>query len=272
MNKETIEIKKEKLIQRIRECDSLLIAFSGGVDSTFLLAVAHRILGDKVLAVTASSEAHPSREKDEATAFTHERGIPHIVYESNETRLAEFISNTPDRCYHCKKYLSQALLKIANERNIRHVAHAVNMDDLKDYRPGLKAAEELGIIAPLVDAGLTKEEIRFLSREEDLPTWNKPSMACLASRIPYGEIITPEKLKMVQEAEAFLAHHGFRQYRVRHHGHVARIEIEDPDLEKIMAPEFRKKTAEKFRKIGFLHTAVDIEVYQSGRMNRALEK
>lgn len=271
IDKEDAISKKENLIHYLEKLDSLLVAFSGGVDSTFLLALSHQTLMDKVVAVTESSTTYPSREREEAIKFTKDRGIEHIVFQADETSIAEFVSNAPDRCYHCKKSLSKNLLNIAKEKGISHVAYAANLDDLSDYRPGMDAAREMGIIAPLVDAHLSKEEIRFLSKEMGLPTWDKPAMACLASRIPYGEPITTKKLKMVEEAEDFLADQGFRQYRVRHHGSVARIEVASSEIKKITGPELRKNIVEKFRQIGFYHIAVDLEGYFSGSMNRVLK-
>jgi uncharacterized protein len=271
IDKEDATSKKENLIHYLEKLDSLLVAFSGGVDSTFLLALSHQTLMDKVVAVTESSTTYPSREREEAVKFTKDRGIEHIVFQADETSIAEFVSNAPDRCYHCKKSLSKNLLNIAKEKSISHVAYAANLDDLSDYRPGMDAAREMGIIAPLVDAHLSKEEIRFLSKEMGLPTWDKPAMACLASRIPYGDPITTEKLKMVEEAEDFLADQGFRQYRVRHHGSVARIEVAGSEIKKVTDPELRKNIVEKFRQIGFYHIAVDLEGYFSGSMNRVLK-
>jgi uncharacterized protein len=273
MEKDTTTLKKkEDLIRRLKELDSLLVAFSGGVDSTFLLALAHQVLGDRVVAATASSITYPSREREEAVKFTSERRIQHIVFRSDEASLPEFISNGPDRCYHCKKFLSQSLIKIADEKGLKYVAYATNLDDLKDYRPGLKAAEEMGIISPLMDARLSKGEIRILSKDMGLATWDKPAMACLASRIPYGSPITSEKLKMVNDAEEFLSKSGFKQFRVRHHGPVARIEVESTDIAKITESEFRKRLVAELRQIGFLHIAVDLEGYVSGSLNRAVKK
>jgi uncharacterized protein len=271
MNTCNAKLKKESLFRHLKELDSLLIAFSGGVDSSFLLEVAHQVLGKKVLAATASSATYPSRELEEAIEFVKKRGIKHIVFESGEVSIPEFSINSPERCYYCKKRLSQELHQIAKERNIRHIALAANLDDLDDYRPGIKAAEEMGIIEPLIDAQLTKEEIRFLSKEMGLSTWDKPAMACLASRIPYGDPITEEKLKMVDEAEAFLSANGFKQFRVRHHGPVARIELEIPDMGRVTEPQMRKMIVEKLREIGFIHIALDLEGYVSGSLNRALE-
>lgn len=272
MDKHIASQKKQNLIRQIEDLGSLVVAFSGGVDSTFLLAVAHQALADRVLAATATSATYPSRELEEAVEFAKGQGIDHIVFESDEVSLSDFSSNTANRCYHCKKLLSKELQDIAKEKGIKHIALAANMDDLGDYRPGIKAAEEMGLIEPLMDARLTKEEIRHLSKEMGLPTWDKPAMACLASRIPYGEPVTEEKLKMVEEAEAFLADNDFRQCRVRVHGPVARIELESSDTTKMMEIGLRKRVVEKFKKIGFLHVALDLEGYVTGSLNRVLEK
>ena len=263
--------KKELLLHELSRLDSLLVAFSGGVDSSFLLASAQQALGDRVVAVTATSSIHPRREQDEASKFTRERTINHIIFESDETKIPEFLSNGPDRCYHCKKELSKEFLRVAKEKAINHVAHGANADDLEDYRPGFRAAEEAGIIAPLIGAGLCKDEIRFLAKEMGLSEWDKPAMACLASRFPYGTVITEKGLKMVEEAEEFLLNEGFRGLRVRHHGSVARIEINTSELKKIVSDETRKAIVEKLRSIGFEHIALDLEGYISGKMNRSIE-
>jgi uncharacterized protein len=262
--------KKESLLRRLQELDSLMVAFSGGVDSTFLLALAHQVLGEKVVAVTATSPTFPQREEEEAREFTRKRGIEHIFFPSSEVGLAGFIANGPDRCYWCKKSAFQSIREIAAEKGLTHIAHAANRDDLGDYRPGMRAAQELGVEAPLIDSGLDKEEIRFLSKAMNLPTWNKPAMACLASRIPYGNPVTLEKLRMVDEGEDFLRRNGFGQCRVRHHGTVARLELPISQIEKILETDLRKRVIERFREIGFHHAALDLEGYVSGSLNRAL--
>jgi len=270
MDKDLATQKKNALIHNLRGLPSLMVAFSGGVDSTYLLAVAGETLGSRVMAVTATSSVHPPTDIKSAHEFTAARGIRHIMFESDEKNIPEFRANMPNRCYHCKKALCIKLGEIAKEHGITHIAHAINVDDLGDYRPGIKAASEMGLIAPLVDVELSKEEIRFLSKEMGLPTWNNPSMACLASRIPYGEPITDEKISMVKNAEQLLAEAGLSQYRVRHHGTVARIEVNTDEFLRFFSPAFREKIISDFKIIGFLHIALDLEGYRSGSMNRGL--
>jgi pyridinium-3,5-biscarboxylic acid mononucleotide sulfurtransferase len=264
------EEKKAFLIAKLKKLDSLLVAFSGGVDSAFLLAVAHEALGEKVLAVTAVSPIHPLRERTEAIEFAREKDIPHLLFSSHETDLPEFLTNSPDRCYHCKKALCRTLRKIALERGIHNIAHGVNVDDLDDFRPGLQAAVEAGIMAPLMDENLRKAEIRRLSKSMGLSQWDKPSMACLASRLPYGSTITDKKLKMIETAEAFLHDKGLRTLRVRHHGAVARIEVGASERDLILNDAIRKDIIKKFRHMGFDHIALDLEAFASGKMNRSI--
>ncbi len=270
MNSTLAREKKEILVSNLKKMGSVVVAFSGGVDSTFLLAVAHKTLGEKVVAATANSVIHPGREIDYARSFTRENGIRHIVFRSEEMDSPDFLRNDKDRCYHCKRHLIQMLFETARQEGIKHVAHGANTDDLGDYRPGFRAADEAGVIAPLIDAQLNKEEIRFLSKEMGLGTWNKPAMACLASRIPYGSRITEAGLKMVEKAEDFLFEQGIKEVRVRHHGSVARIEAGRSNIETFMAENFRKAIVEKFREIGFEHVSLDLEGYISGKMNREI--
>ena len=271
IDKDIAKTKRETLVDHIRELKSLLVAFSGGTDSTFLLAVAHEILGEKTLAVTASSVIHPNKELKDARDFTRKRDIKHIVFPSNEMKLPVFVSNNADRCYHCKHHLFESVFAIAKEKGIVHVAHGANLDDLNDYRPGLRAATESGVLAPLIDAGLNKEEIRFLSHKMNLPAWNRPAQPCLATRIPYKSPITRKKLRMIEQAETFLLEKGFQEIRVRHYGNLAIIEINDGRLKNILNKEKRKSVLEKLHEIGFEHIALDLEGYVSGKMNRTLK-
>jgi uncharacterized protein len=270
MNEDIAKSKREALVRLLKDLDSLLVAFSGGVDSTFLLSLAHKTMGKKVVAVTSSSVIHSIREIDSAREFARKKGIRHIIVQPNELNLTDFTSNTSERCYHCKRNLFNLLFEISRDMGIKHVAHGANMDDLKDYRPGFRAAKEMGVIAPLVDVQLDKEEIRFLSQDMGLVTWDKPSMACLASRVPYGIPITEAKLKMIEDAETFLSDRGFSNVRVRHHGAVARIEMDREGHKKIIDKDITHAIVGEFRRIGFDHVALDLEGYTSGSLNRAL--
>ena len=246
------------------------MAFSGGVDSTFLLAVAHKVLGNRLLAVTAYSPVQPESEKRAAIGLAKQMGVHHRVIQSQEMTLPVFIRNPTDRCYHCKIQLFGLLLKMAKDEGIQCVAHGANLDDLKDYRPGLKAAKELKIRAPLMDAGLTKADIRELSREMGLETWDKPAMACLASRIPYNTTLTIEKLAMVERAEQVLHQLGFRHCRVRHHGDLARIEVLPGDFSEILREEVSANIISQLQALGFDHISLDLEGYTQGSMNRGI--
>ena len=270
MDQKTAFDKKEKLSRRLRAYGSLLVAFSGGVDSSFLLAVAHEALGDKVLAVTAGSAIHPPHETEFAARFAQERGIRHLTLASEEMNLPDFRANPPQRCYFCKKALLRQLKQIASEQGLIHLAHGANADDAFDFRPGARAALEEGAVAPLADVGLTKQEIRFLARDLGLPNWDKPSGACLASRIPYHEPIIAEKLLMIYKAENALSELGIAQCRVRHHGSMARIEVLETDFPKIMPIDLRNRVVEKFRQIGYQYVTLDLAGYVSGSLNRIL--
>jgi len=262
--------KKKRLMAILKAYESLVVAFSGGVDSTFLLAATQEALGDRVTAVTADSPIHSRREIREALETAKALGVKHIVVPFAEMTAPGFAANPPDRCYSCKQIIFSEIIRIAASMGVERVAHGVNLDDLGDYRPGLKAAEEMGVVAPLADAGLSKVDIRALSRRMGLATWNKPSMACLASRIPYGRPITPGVLKMVEAAEEILQGLGFSGCRVRHHGDVARIEMAARDVSRAARSAVRSQILKGLKDIGFTHVAVDLEGYVQGSLNRAL--
>ncbi len=263
MTKE-LEQKLLRLQQIIRDCGSLAIGFSGGVDSALLLHVAHDVLGDRVLAVTEASELHPAAELEEARALAGEIGARLAVIGSDPLGCDRIASNPPDRCYHCKRRIFERIADVAREHGIETVADGTNADDATAHRPGLRAAAELGVIRPLHDAGLTKQDIRDLSRELGLPTWDKPAYACLATRFPYGRRLDPAVLKMVERAEAFLHDLGFRQCRVRHHGEIARIEVEPDRICEVASPEVAGRIAEHLRALGFSYVALDLAGYRSG--------
>ena len=262
---------KDRLFEVIWEAGPMVIAFSGGVDSTLLLAAAHEVLGSKAIAATAVSDIHPRRELDEAKAFVRKKKIHHVLFSSRETNLPAFAANPADRCYHCKKHLFGALWQIGEQTGLRQVTHGANRDDLDDYRPGMKAAQEMDIGAPLVAAGLGKAAVRSLAKEMDLDSWNRPAMACLATRIPYGTTITPERLRMVDQAETFLLNLGIERCRVRHHGTIARLELDPAGMARILKEDMRHLVVTRLRDIGFGHITMDLEGYVSGSMNRALD-
>ena len=268
----TLEQKYERLKEYIKSLGSVAVAFSGGVDSTFLLRTAHDVLGDRVIAVTASSCSFPERELREAQKFCRENGIAHEVCESEELDIDGFRQNPLNRCYLCKHELFEKMIGIAAEKGFENVAEGSNMDDMGDYRPGLQAIAELKVKSPLRFAGLYKEEIRQLSKQLGLPTWDKPSFACLASRFVYGETINEEKLGMVDRAEQLMIDLGFRQVRVRIHDKLARIEVLPEELERVTQPDIRKKINEEFRKYGFTYVTLDLAGYRTGSMNETLDK
>jgi pyridinium-3,5-biscarboxylic acid mononucleotide sulfurtransferase len=261
----------KRLEHHIEKMGTLSVAYSGGVDSTFLLKVAHNVLKDQVIAVTAQSPTFPEREFEDAAAFTRSTGIQHIVIQSNELEIEGFTDNPPNRCYLCKHELFSKIKEMAEKHGIQYIAEGSNIDDLGDYRPGMQAIKELGIISPLKDAGFGKEAIRKLSKQMGLPTWDKPAFACLASRFPYGEKITREKLAMVDCAEQYLLQLGFRQVRVRHHGNSARIEVAGAERCKFFNLDLMENVYKRFREIGFAYASLDLKGYRTGSMNEVID-
>lgn len=265
-----LQEKYQELKELLTSMDSVVVAFSGGVDSTFLLHAAKEAIGDKVIAVTAQSLSFPKRELEEAKAFALSNHIEHIIVDSEELDIEGFSENPKNRCYLCKTELFTKISEVAKERGFQAVAEASNSDDNGDYRPGLIAVKELGVQSPLRQVGLTKSEIRQLSKEHGLPTWNKPSFACLSSRFPYGESITPKRLKMIDQAEQYLLDLGIWQVRVRIHDNLARIEVDEEGFETFTDPQLRRQIYDEFKKIGFTYVSLDLIGYRTGSMNETL--
>jgi len=264
----TLEDKKLQLHALLRDLGSVVIAFSGGVDSTLLLRVAVDVLGaDQVLALTATSPTYPQFEFEEACKLAEAFGVKQLVVESNELEIPGFAENDRLRCYHCKSELFSLCRDKARELGYRAILDGSNRDDLSDYRPGRKAAEELEVRSPLLEAGLTKAEVRSLSRELGLPTAEKQAFACLSSRFPYGTRITAERLEQVDRCETFLRHQGIRNYRVRYHDSIARIEVAAEEIERFFDAGLRRAVVDEFKAAGFTYVALDLEGYRTGSMN-----
>ena len=265
-----MENKLEHLKEYLKGLGSVAVAFSSGVDSTFLLKVAHDVLGDKAIAITAQSCSFPKRELNEAKAFCEKEGIQHVICQSEELEIEGFSKNPPNRCYLCKKELFEKIGDIAKKNGIEYIAEGSNMDDNGDYRPGLQAVAELGIKSPLRASKLNKADIRALSKDLGLPTWNKQSFACLSSRFVYGETISEEKLIMVDKAEQLLLDMGFHQVRVRIHGTIARIEILPEEFPKLVEETNRNLITKSFKEYGFTYVTMDLTGYRTGSMNETL--
>lgn len=267
---EALEEKEQRLRALVRSYDSLIVAFSGGADSAYLLYVAHNELGNRALAVTGDSASYPTFQRELADRLTKQFGIPHEIVFTEEFEDGNYTSNPPNRCYYCKNELYTKLAELAQTRGFAIICDGSNADDVGDYRPGRKAAREIGVRSPLEECGLTKAEIRELSRRGGLPTWNEPASACLSSRVPYGQVVTIEKLSVVDKAEIALKELGFRQVRVRHHGEVARIEVAEEELPRALDSEMAGRMSAALKALGFRYVALDLEGYRTGSLNEVL--
>lgn len=262
-----VDEKLARLKEILLEVGSVVIAYSGGLDSTFLATIANDVLGQNALIVTAHSPTYTREELDKARAIAKELGFRYLEIETNELENPCFVANTRDRCYYCKQALFQNLRQIALVENLARVADGSNYDDLGDYRPGRRAAAELDVCSPLCEVGLTKDEIRLLSQKRGLPTWDKPAMACLASRLPYGTPVTQDVLEKIAEGEAYLRSLGIQQLRLRHHGDIARIEVNERDLALFLNSANRTKTVEQLKALGYTYVTLDLAGYRSGSLN-----
>jgi uncharacterized protein len=263
--------KQARLFSLLRSLDSLLVAFSGGADSAYLAWAAHQTLAERAVAITALSASFSRHDREQAESFVRTTGVRHEFIETREFENPIYVANNADRCYHCKDELFDRMESLAVERNFRAIAYGINSDDARDFRPGHRAAHEHRILAPLLDAALTKQEIRDLSRRAGLPTWDRPASACLSSRVPYGIAVTPDLLAKIERAEEVLRELGFHQFRVRVHGELARIELAPDELARGLAGELPQQIAVRLRELGFAFVTLDLEGYRQGSLNSLLK-
>jgi uncharacterized protein len=266
----TLTEKEAALLTGLRRLERVIVAFSGGADSAYLAWAAHRVLGANSLAITADSPSFPESHKRDAEAFVREFGIAHDYVRTAEFDNPAYVANNPDRCFHCKDELFTRLAQVGRERGIDNIIYGVNVDDLSDYRPGQRAAKQHDVSAPLADAGLTKAEIRELSRLAGLPTWDRPASACLSSRIPYGTPVTIQNIKTVEVGEEQIKALGFRQFRVRFHGEIVRVEIAPEEMAKALTLEMAQRFTAVFKPLGFKYVTLDLEGYRQGSLNEVL--
>jgi pyridinium-3,5-biscarboxylic acid mononucleotide sulfurtransferase len=262
--------KQRRLLETLRRLNSLLVAFSGGADSAYLAWAAHQTLGDSALAVTALSPSFSRHDREQAEACVRAAGMRHEFIHTLEFDNPLYVANNADRCFHCKDELFDRMETLARERNVRAIAYGINADDTRDFRPGHRAAHEHRILAPLLDAGLSKAEIRLLSRRAGLPSWDRPASACLSSRVPYGTAVTPELLAKIERAESALRELGFRQFRVRAHGELARIELAPDELSRGLDPAVAQQITTRLKSLGFAFVTLDLEGYRQGSLNSLL--
>jgi pyridinium-3,5-biscarboxylic acid mononucleotide sulfurtransferase len=269
---EVLQAKQERLFALLRDMRRVIVAYSGGTDSAYLAWAAHQALGSEAVAITADSASIPESHKRDAEEFARHCGFRHEYVDTHEFENPDYVKNAPDRCFHCKDELFTRLEQVGQERGIENIVYGVNVDDLGDYRPGQQAARSHEVRSPLVDAGMTKAEIRELSRMAGLPTWDRPASACLSSRIPYGTPVTPETIKTVEQGEEAIRRLGFRQFRVRFHGELVRLEIARDEMAAALTLEMAEKFTAIFKPLGFHYVTIDLEGYRQGSLNAVLGK